>query len=98
MEISDARATFQARRRLAWTAAAKLNKVFSSTISENLKVRLFQETVENELLYGCEDLSINKTLEKEIDGAHSALLRHALAIHWPQRVSNRELYQRAKSS
>jgi exonuclease III len=97
MEVSDSQAAFQARRRQAWAAAAKLHKVFHSNITENLKVRLFQATVECVLLYGCETLTISKTLGKEIDSAHSALLRHALAIHWPQRVSNTEVYLRANS-
>ena len=59
---------------------------------------LCKATVESVLLYGLEALTISKTLAKEIDGAHSSLLRYALGIHWPQRLSNVDLHQRANST
>ena len=85
-DISDSRNAFLARRKLAWAAASKLYKVFLSPISESLKVRLFQATVESVLLYDCETLTITKTLAKEIGGAPSSLLRYALNIRWPQKI------------
>jgi exonuclease III len=95
VQVSDSREAFRLRRAKAWAAASRLSKVFHSAVKEPLKVRLFQATVESVLFYGTETLTITKSLGCEIDSAHSALLRHALGIHWPQKVSNEELYKRA---
>ena len=94
-EVPDSEAAFQQRRQKAWVVAAKLDKVAKSSASEHLKARLFRATVESVLLYAAETLAVSNTLGKKIDGAHSALLRHSMGIHWLMRVSNEELYQRA---
>jgi exonuclease III len=95
VEASDSRAALVARKNKAWAAAVKLNSIFTSSVKEKLKVLLFRATVESVLLYCIETHAIPKTLAKELDANHSALLRYALGIHWPQKVSNRDLYKRA---
>ena len=42
------------RKALAWKACNKLSKIWKYTLSRDLKVKLFQATVESVLLYGCE--------------------------------------------
>jgi hypothetical protein len=95
IEIGDSQRAFGVRRAKAWAAATKLSKIFHSPVNDALKIRLFRATVESVLLYGCEALTITKTLAKVIDAAHSALLRYALGIHWPQKMTNDALYLRA---
>ena len=39
--------------------------------------------------------TVTETLERQLDAAHSGLLRAAFGIHHPERVSNAALYRRA---
>ena len=80
------------RKAQAWVACNRLNKIWKSNLSRNLKTRLFMTTVESVLLYGCESWAMNKTTTKQIDGAYTRLLRSALNISWRDRVSNERLY------
>ena len=96
IDVSDSRTAFRNRRVKAWAAAAKLSIISRSEIRDDLKVQLFKAITESVLLYRAEALTINATLAKEIDRPHSALLRNALNIHWPQRVTNISLYQLAR--
>ena len=44
------------------------------------------------LLYGCESWSLTKSLEKQLDGCYTRLLRATLNINWKEHVSNAVLY------
>ena len=83
---------FEIRKALAWTACNKLKKIWTSSLSRNLKVRLFLANVESVLLYGSETWTINKTLEKRLDGCYTRMLRTALNVSWRQKIRNEELY------
>ena len=65
---------------MAWSACHKLRKIWSSTLSQNLKVRLFVVTVETVLLYGAETWTLTSTLKKRLDGFYIRILRMALNI------------------
>ena len=52
--IADSRKDFNTRKGMAWTACIKLQKVWTSGISEDLKVKFFKACVEPVLLYGSE--------------------------------------------
>ena len=41
---------------------------------------------------GSESWTMTATMEKEIDGCYTRLLRHALNIHWTQHITNINLY------
>ena len=80
------------RKAQAWTACYQLRKIWKSNISRSLKLNLFTAAVESVLLYGCEAWTLNKTIEKQLDGTYTRMLRMLLNIHWNQHTTNEELY------
>ena len=81
------------RKALAWDAYYKLNRVWSSPLERNIKVRLFLATVESVLLYGSNTLTLTKKLEQQLDGTYMRMLRKALNVSWRQHMTNEELYK-----
>ena len=59
---------------------------------KHLKIRLFQATVEQILLYASETWTVTDTLAKKIDGCYTRMLRMVLDIRWPNKISNYKLY------
>ena len=94
--IADNTSAFQRRRQLAWVAARKLTTVWNSTASDAAKMQLFKSTVESVLLYSCEALAITESLGSRIDASHRALMRYCLGVHYPERISNTNLYARSQ--
>ena len=94
--VPSSRDDFVKRKGLAWGAMNKMRPIFSSTIlSDELRSRLFQAIIETVLLYNGDTWTLTSSLEKELDACHSHLLRAAFNIHWPARVTNVALYERA---
>ena len=81
------------RKALAWEACHKLNRVWSSPLKRNIKVRLFLATVESVLLYGSNTWTLTKKLEQQLDGTYTRMLRKALNVSWKQHMTNEELYK-----
>ena len=90
--IDNTQKDIKVRIAQAWIACNKLTKIWKSNLNRNLKERLFVTTVESVLLYGCESWALNKTSTKQIDGAYTRLLRHALNVSWRDRITNLRLY------
>ena len=68
--------------------------MFTSTVlSDVLRARLFSATLETVLLYNAATWTMTRSLEAELDAAHSHLLRAAFNVHWPDRVRNTDLYR-----
>ena len=61
-------------------------------MSNNIKIRIFRATVESVLTYGAETWSLNKTLNKRLDGCYTRLLRMATNTNWRDKIPNRTLY------
>ena len=80
------------RKAMAWKACNKLSKIWQSRLSRNVKIRLFQTTVESVLLYGAETWTVTSKLGKVLDGCYTRLLRTALNISWKSHTTNQELY------
>ena len=84
------------RRGLAWAAFRSIRTVLqSAALPDRLRTRLFQAVVETVLMYNAEMWTLTEALERQLDAAHSSLLRAAYGIRHPERVSNAVLYQRA---
>lgn len=94
--VADNTGAFQRRRQLAWVAACKLTTVWNSEASDGAKMQLFKSTVESVLLYSCEALAITETLGSRINASHRSLMRYCLGVHYPDRISNTNLYSRAE--
>ena len=91
--MESSKKDIQTRKALAWQACNKLNKIWKSTLTRNLKIKLFLATVESVLLYGSETWTLTARLQKSIDGCYTRLLRSALNVSWKDRIPNTVLYK-----
>ena len=80
------------RKAMAWKACNNLSKIRKSNLCKNIKIKLFQATVESVLLYGSETWTVTKKIGKALDGCYTRMLRAALDISWKSHITNRELY------
>ena len=70
------------------------NNIFKSkTISLKLKVRTFNIYVACIFLYNSETWGITKTMEESIDAFQRRLLRYAINVRWPNKISNKNLIE-----
>ena len=84
---------FERRKALAWSACNKMKKIWKSNMNRKIKVQLFRATVESVLLYNSETWSINKNMQKRIDGCYTRMLRMATNTSWKEKTTNEVLYQ-----
>ena len=80
------------RKALAWSACHKLRTIWSSSMNNSIKIRLFISTVESVLLYGSSTWTLTKKLEKQIDGVYTRMLRMAQNVSWKTHMTNKDLY------
>ena len=80
------------RKALAWSACHRLKKIWNTKLRRQMKERLFLATVESVLLYGSETWTLTRTMEKQLDGCYTRLLRMAMGVSWKDHVTNEELY------
>ena len=76
----------------AWTALNGMNKIWKSTLPDKLKRNCFRATVESVLVYGATTWTLTKTLEKQLNGAYTRMLRAALNKPWQDHPTRSELY------
>ena len=67
----------------------------SNNISRKTKLRLYKTLVVPVLLYGSETWKMNKGDDKTVNVFHNRSLRKILRIRWQDRVSTKELLERA---
>ena len=76
-------------------AFIQLNKVWKSReIGQQTKIRIFNSNVKSVLLYGAETWRTTKGNLHKIQTFVNTCLRKIMKIHWPEKVSNKELWQR----
>ena len=90
--INGSEHDIRVRRAKAWAACHKMKKIWKSNLRRDLKVRLFQSTVESVLLYGSEAWTMTAATEKRLDGCYTRMLRMALDVSWRDKLTNKELY------
>ena len=85
----------KARTGKARHAFITLRPVWRSTaISTRNKLRIFNSNVKSVLLYGSETWRVTNTLSSKLQTFINSCLRYILNIRWPEKISNRELWQR----
>ena len=87
IDVTDSKRALRARRAKAWGAARRLNALFTSDATPQLKIRIFRATVEQIFLYGVETLTISPTLQKTLNANYDALLRYGLGFRYPDNIS-----------
>jgi hypothetical protein len=68
----------------------------SKNISRTTKLRIFNSIVKSILLYGAETWRTTKTALQKIQTFYNTCLRCILNIRWPERITNEDLWRRAK--
>ena len=68
----------------------------SKEIGRNTKLRLFNTNVKSVLLYGAETWRTTKVNLKKLQTFVNQCLRRILKIHWPERISNKDLWQKTQ--
>jgi len=91
--LPNSETAFKERKGQAWAAMNKLNKIWKSAISRNIKVRFFQACIESILLYGSETWTITARLKDRINGCYTKLLRKAVNVRWQDHPTNASVYQ-----
>ena len=90
--MKDTESDIKYRKALTWNACHKLRKTWISNIPKNIKTKLFVSTVESVLLYGSETWTLTKTLNKQLNGCYTRMLRMAYNISWKEHLTNKSLY------
>ena len=66
--------------------------MWNSKLRRQIKERLFLATVESVLLYGSEAWTLTQSMEKQLNGCYTRMLRMAMSISYKDHVTNVELY------
>ncbi|KAL8582498.1 hypothetical protein ACOMHN_065886 [Nucella lapillus] len=73
-----------------------LKPIFTSKAADRIKIRLFRATIESILCYDMESIPLTPTLSWSIDSRYRRMLRSALGIFYPDRISNDELFAKTQ--
>ena len=76
----------------AWTGIDRLSVIWKSDLSDKMNHRFFQAAVASILLYGYTTWTLNKQLEKKLDGNYTRMLRAILNNSWIQHPTKQQLY------
>ena len=83
------------RLQKAKSSFVQLNKVWRSpNISGKTKIKIYNSNVLSVLLYGEECWRVTQRDSQRLLGFHTSCLRKICRIYWPQKITNKELYQR----
>ena len=76
----------------AWKALNKMDKIWNSSLQDNVKLVFFRATMESVLLYGAETWTLTKKMNDRLDGTYTKMLRVVLGVSWRDHMTNKELY------
>ena len=80
------------RKGQAWAALNKMDSIWKSSLSRETKIGIFRATAEYVLLYGSEAWTLNKKVNKSLNGCYTRMLRKVLNVSWKQHLTNQQLY------
>ena len=90
--VSSTEKYIDTRLTKSWTAIDRLSIIWKSSLTDKMKRSFFQAVVVTILLYGCTTWTLNKRLEKKLDGNYTRILRAILNKSWQQHPTRRQLY------
>ena len=90
--VSSTKKDIDTRLTKAWTAIDKLSVRWKSDLTDKMKRSFFQAAVVSILLYGCTTWTLNKRLEKKLDGKYTSILRAILNKSWGKHPTKQQLY------
>ena len=85
------------RKSLSLQSMKKFDDIFNSKkICRELKIKTFNTYISCIFLYNSELWSLTKNTEEQINAFQRRLLRYAIGIRWPQKITNEKLYHITK--
>ena len=75
-----------------WAVLNSMNTIWKSKLSTNLKRHFFRAAVESVLVYGSVTWTLTASLEKNIDGTYTRMLRAVTNKSWRYHLTNEQLY------
>ena len=90
--IKSTEKDIEVKKGKAWSALNKLNCIWKSNLSDNLKRQFFRSTVETVLLYGSTTWTLTHQQKKNLDGTYTRMLRAILNIDWKTHPTIKQLY------
>ena len=90
--ISSSEKDFNTRKGKAWAACNAMNKIWSSNLDNNFKLKIFKAAIEPILMYGSETWTLSKKLEKRLDGTYTRLLMRVQNISWKSHPTKTFIY------
>ena len=95
--LLDTNEDIKRRKQLANSSLRKLQHIFNNNrLNIKTKIRIFSACVESIFLYNSELWTLTKTAENKIDSYQRRLLRRAIIIRWPNKISCEDLYNKTK--
>ncbi len=91
--IESSRKDLKTRIGQAWSALSKLDTIWSSQLSREMKINFFHSTVISVLLYGSDTWTLTKEMTRRLDGVYTRMLRRVLGYTWKDYVKNEDLYK-----
>ncbi|KAL8587252.1 hypothetical protein ACOMHN_013336 [Nucella lapillus] len=82
----------------AWSAMSALKLIFTSNAADRIKIQLFRAAIESIICYGMDSIPLTPTLSRSIDSRYRRMLRSALGIFYPDRISNDKLFAKTRLS
>ena len=90
--ISSSTKDFNTRKGMAWSACNDMHRIWSSQLSEDLKLKIFRVTIEPILLYGSETWTLSRKIEQRLDGTYTRLLMRVKNISWRDHCTKQQIY------
>ena len=93
--LLDSDKDFERRKALTLDAMKKYEHIFKSKhVGNKMKLRTFNMYIASVFLYNTEIWGINKVLADKINSFHRRIIRYAINIKWPKRISNEKLREK----
>ena len=91
--LLDTSEDIKRRKRLAREAMDKIKYISRDRrLDIDIKMRAFNAYTSSVFLYYSETWTVNKTTADSLDSYHRRLMRNAINIRWPNKISTTELY------
>ena len=95
--LLDTENDIRRRKGIANEAMKKIRDISKDRkLDIGIKIRAFNAYASSIFLYNSETWTMNKGTSKAIDSYHRRMMRNAINIRWPQKISSEELYEKTK--
>ena len=95
----DTSGDIKRRKRLAREAMDKIKYISRDRrLDIDIKMRAFNACTSSVFLYNSETWTVNKTTGDSLGSYHRRLMRNAINIRWPNKISTTELYNETQQT